>query len=288
MPTKRLPQYLTAGAVKNATATITAGASVDAAVGVLRQPTAAITAGASVVAILTKGTLRLPTATITAGASVAATRSVNHLRTAAVTAGASVTGTNTRFRSRTAVVTAGASVVAALKTFHSPSAAITAGASVSAVLSKGTIKAVTAAITAGAAVVASVTRVKARTAVITAGAAVVANVSLNGAALTWLPAFSADLVTAFNPLWFHGATLHTYTMFIKVLSGTIKTRLYNMTDGAPVAGSEMTLSLTGAAVESETPTLSFPLSQKNYRAEVAKVSGGTGVSYRARLVHKGV
>lgn len=116
----------------------------------------------------------------------------------------------------------------------------------------------------------------------------------NGTSITYsyAPAFDTGLVTAFDPRWFHPATVHTFTVFAKLSGGaSVAVRLWNVTDSVAVAGTALVFVNT-TATEMESPALTgvvgFPQLEKNYRAEVGVAGGSSGVIFRARIASKGI
>jgi hypothetical protein len=123
-------------------------------------------------------------------------------------------------------------------------------------------------------------------------------IGVNGVALTWAPAWGTTPVFApngftieFDPSWYHPAVVHTYKARLAYDGGTgVKSRLFNMTANAGVAGSEVTTSGVGEAADYESdaiPIASFGSGTNEYRAEVAKILGiEYGRVYSAKLVHR--
>lgn len=109
---------------------------------------------------------------------------------------------------------------------------------------------------------------------------------ISGSAPIWAPGMRDGYITQFDPAWFHPAVVHTYTALFSWTGGDpAKSRLYNVTDDVPVAGSEVTIStFMNTLIEVESGALTFPAGVKDYRAEV-RTDGRAGTFDRGRIAH---
>lgn len=89
-----------------------------------------------------------------------------------------------------------------------------------------------------------------------------------------------------NPNDYHPAVELFFEAIIETSDAgkSVYARLYNITDGAPVAGSQVETAQTSGGDRKRSGPITLPAADKEYRAQRGGVSGGTYYCYGADVI----